>query len=83
MKKTSLSREQELFLIGLGIKSLLEVGQQFTSNGNATQRDPISHRQVVKKVRRKTKKRWSPEQRQKFMKTMKAVWKKKREQQEA
>jgi hypothetical protein len=62
---------------------LLEVGQQFTSNGNATVYDPVSHRRVVKHRRRRKKHgnaghKWTDAQRQKFMKTMKGVWKKRR-----
>lgn len=66
-----LSREQELYLIDLGVKSLLE--ERFRQVNQASH--ARSHK---KRIETKPKAKWTDEQRKKFSKTMAAKWKQKK-----
>lgn len=73
----NLTRKQELVLIDLGLRWLLE---HLPQNVVASDGEILPKKKKVSKVKRK-KRKWSPEQHKKFANTMKKVWERRKKEQ--
>lgn len=71
----NLTRKQELLLIDLGLRWLLE---HLPSNVVSSDGEILPKEKKVSKPKRK-KRKWSPEQHKKFARTMKKIWKERKE----
>jgi len=65
-----LTRKQELVLIDLGLRWLVE---NLPPSADVDE-EPVITREVVKKKKKYKPRKWSPEQRDKFRASMKKVW---------
>lgn len=74
MYKMTLTRDQEIALIEIGIRSVLERAMTNVPEPPASRLAPRVKRTKAAKARRKTKRRWTDAQRVKFRATMKKLW---------
>jgi len=79
----TLTRKQELYLIDLGLRALLDQTVPTASNGHRSQKNVEKADYAEKKLKKDKRPAWTPERRAKFAATMQKTWAKKRKAQKA